>query len=606
MVSKQFMKLFGSLNILFKLLYKGFGNYKKAIIILMILGFGGGILEGIGINALIPLFSLVIKTPGSPDDRITVLIQRFFGFFNLTFSLKYLLIFIFCLFLLRAVVLILSNYLRAKVSSDYEELTRTSLLSTTFKANWGYLLGQRLGYLETILVSNVRMNSLLLENISMIASIITSLLIYLLVAINISFWITIIAIGLGLLTFVITKPIYRWTRAISREAEKSNRAVSNFVNENTLGMKTVKVMGVGEALMQKAKVSFEELSRQRLKMVLLRSSITSLIEPVGLIFVCIIFAVSYKLPNFNFATLAATIYLIQRIFTYVGQLQSTIQSVIERVPFLESVLEYQAEAAQHAESGRSGKPFHFNKTLEFRKVSFEYGSQSSVKKRSAILKQLDITIGKGETIGLVGPSGGGKTTTVDLILRLFKPTSGQILLDGIDSAEINLSEWRSKIGYVSQDIYLINDTIENNIRFYNESITESEIIDAAKKANIYDFIIKTPQGFKTVIGERGVLLSSGQRQRVIIARVLAKKAEFLILDEATSALDNESEYQIQEVIKNLKGTITVFMIAHRLSTVMGADRILVLQEGMIVESGEPKALLADKESYFYKVNTISV
>jgi ABC-type multidrug transport system fused ATPase/permease subunit len=178
-----------------------------------------------------------------------------------------------------------------------------------------------------------------------------------------------------------------------------------------------------------------------------------------------------------------------------------------------------------------------------------------------------------------------------------------MLIDDINAKEVSIQEWRERIGYVSQDIFLMNDTVANNIKFYN-NLTKKELEVAAKQANIYDFIESLPDKFNTVIGERGIMLSAGQRQRIIIARVLARKPELLILDEATSALDNESELKIQKVIENLKGKITVLAIAHRLSTIINSDRVLVLEKGKIKEQGRPQQLLKDKNSYFYKVYNI--
>ncbi|MBI4778850.1 ATP-binding cassette domain-containing protein [Candidatus Falkowbacteria bacterium] len=236
--------------------------------------------------------------------------------------------------------------------------------------------------------------------------------------------------------------------------------------------------------------------------------------------------------------------------------------------------------------------------MEFKNVGFSY-DQSKL-----ILKNVSFTIKKGEMVGLIGPSGAGKTTIVDIILRLFNPNKGEISIDGENINKIKINDWRKNIGYVSQDIFLKNDTIANNIKFYNDSITDEEMVEAAKMANIYDFILSCPDKFSTVIGERGFLLSVGQRQRIVIARILARRPEILILDEATSALDNESEVLIQKVIENLKNKITVLLIAHRLSTVMNCTKLLVLQNGEIKEQGSPEELMADPNSYFFKVSNI--
>jgi ABC-type multidrug transport system fused ATPase/permease subunit len=188
-----------------------------------------------------------------------------------------------------------------------------------------------------------------------------------------------------------------------------------------------------------------------------------------------------------------------------------------------------------------------------------------------------------------------------LLLRLLTPTTGDIFLDGVDIRKLDLADWRRHLGYVSQDIFLINDTIENNIKFYDQTITTEQVVAAAKMANIYDFVLTCPQGLQTVVGERGMMLSAGQRQRLVIARILARQPHILILDEATSALDRESELKIQEVIRGLRGKVTVLVIAHRLSTITNADRLLAIEDGRIVEEGVPQQLLADKESYFYRV-----
>ena len=178
-------------------------------------------------------------------------------------------------------------------------------------------------------------------------------------------------------------------------------------------------------------------------------------------------------------------------------------------------------------------------------------------------------------------------------------------IDGINIKEINRQSWRQNIGYVSQDIFLFNDTIENNIRFYNDSLSHEEIDTAAKIANIYDFIESLPDKFQTIIGERGVKLSGGQRQRIVLARVLARKSSLIVLDEATSSLDNESEALIQQTIKNIKNKATLLVIAHRLSTITNSDRLLVIEDGRIRESGTPTELIENKESYFHKVSDIT-
>jgi subfamily B ATP-binding cassette protein MsbA len=234
----------------------------------------------------------------------------------------------------------------------------------------------------------------------------------------------------------------------------------------------------------------------------------------------------------------------------------------------------------------------FHHSLAFEHVSFAY-------EHEPVLNDIDFTARKGEVVALVGPSGAGKSTLVDLIPRFYEPTAGRILIDDVDSRELRLSSLRSLTGIVSQDTVLFNDTVRNNIAYgASERFTDAQIIAAARAANAHGFISELPLGYETVLGERGMRLSGGQRQRIAIARALLIDPPILILDEATSALDTESERLVQEAIDRLLAGRTVFVIAHRLSTVIHADQILVLDRGRIVERGTHQELLALRGAYF--------
>jgi subfamily B ATP-binding cassette protein MsbA len=223
--------------------------------------------------------------------------------------------------------------------------------------------------------------------------------------------------------------------------------------------------------------------------------------------------------------------------------------------------------------------------IEFTDVRFKY------EKDTEVVKGINLKVKAGEVLALVGSSGGGKSTLVNLIPRFFDVSSGSLTIDGTDIREVTFNSLRKQIGIVTQQTILFNDTVRNNIAYGSPDATYEQVKDAARAAHALGFIQQLPEGFDTVIGESGARLSGGERQRISIARAILKNAPILILDEATSSLDTESEREVQQAIENLVQNRTTFVIAHRLSTIRNADRIIVIQEGRIVEEGTHDSLL---------------
>ena len=237
----------------------------------------------------------------------------------------------------------------------------------------------------------------------------------------------------------------------------------------------------------------------------------------------------------------------------------------------------------------------FKDSIEFRNVSFHYEDSDEL-----ILDNLSFKVKKGEILAFVGPSGGGKSTLVDLIPRFYDPSSGSILLDNRDIKDIRIEDLRKQMGIVTQETFLFNESIKRNIAYGLTEFPFEKIVEAAKTANAHNFIMEMPQGYETVIGERGVKISGGQRQRLSIARALLKNPEIMIFDEATSALDNESELLVQEAIERLMINRTTFVIAHRLSTIRNANSIIVLDRGKVVQYGTHDELIQNEKGLYRK------
>jgi len=391
-------------------------------------------------------------------------------------------------------------------------------------------------------------------------------------------------------------PLFRFGTKLRRLARKGQETMSELnviLHETFSGSRIVKAFGMEGYEKERFAVKNRRVLNYSLKSEWVDALSSPLMEFLGSIGVAAVIGYGgYEVikgtstPGTFFSFLGALLMLYKPVKN-LSKVNNIIQRGIASIVRVDAILN---ERNDFVEASGAVELTPIRRGIEFRDVSFAYGDE-------VVLQDISFRVRAGEVVALVGSSGGGKTTLANLIPRFYDVTDGAILIDGVDIRNVTIRSLRKQIALVTQMSFLFNDTVRNNIAYGNLQKSDEDIQNVAKTAYAYDFIRQLPQGFDTVIGEQGVRLSGGQRQRICIARALLKDAPILILDEATSSLDSESELEVQMALENLMQGRTTFIIAHRLSTVRSASRILVISNGKIVEEGTHAHLLAQEGEY---------
>jgi subfamily B ATP-binding cassette protein MsbA len=381
----------------------------------------------------------------------------------------------------------------------------------------------------------------------------------------------------------------RLHRLYSNQSQQTMARISNILHETIAGNRIVKAFCMEKYEAGRFSLAVRRLFNVYVNDAKVRNFSHALMELLGGVFVAfVIWYGGYQVlkgnstPGTFFSFLTALVMIYEPIKS-LSRVNSTIQQGIAAAIRVFQILDTPVEISDQP-GAKTLAPLR--QGIEFRGVSFSYDGSAT------ILDNINLTVRRGECLALVGTSGAGKTTLVNLVPRFFEVSEGQILIDGHDIRQVTLASLRGQIAMVSQQTILFNDTVRNNIAYGEPDRPEGDVVEAARAAHALGFIRQLPEGFDTVIGESGAKLSGGQQQRISIARALLKNAPILILDEATSSLDTESEREVQKALENLMKNRTTFVIAHRLSTIRNADRIIVMQHGRIAEEGTHDELLA--------------
>lgn len=393
-------------------------------------------------------------------------------------------------------------------------------------------------------------------------------------------------------------PVYEFGRRVRRFSTRSQESMADlnaFLHETFAGNKIVKAFGMEPSEKNRFFEKSKKLFRYEVKTYRAKALTSPVMEILGGIGVSlVIWYGGYGVirgdstPGTFFSFMTAVLLLYPPV-KKISKLNNTIQQGLAATDRVFDVLETESDIAEPEQPVAMPPAPH---TIRFDDVTFAYDPEETV------LSGINLEVRPGERLGIVGTSGGGKTSLVNLIPRFYDATAGAVLIDGVDIRDVRIADLRKRIAIVTQEPILFNDTIRNNIAYGSPDASEEAIVAAAKAAYIHDFTQRLPRGLDTMVGELGSRLSGGEKQRMCIARALLKDAPILILDEATSALDTEAEGLVQMALQNLMRGRTSFVIAHRLSTIIDADRIIVLSGGRIIEEGQHQELLARKGEYF--------
>jgi ATP-binding cassette, subfamily B, bacterial MsbA len=392
--------------------------------------------------------------------------------------------------------------------------------------------------------------------------------------------------------------IGRRVRTTTRKGQDKLADIQNILHESIAGNRIVKAFGMENWESNRFRAAARKLFRANLKSVAVQSVSSPLMDIIGALAIALLLWVGRNQINSGAMTpgvFIAFIIAVFRLYDPVRKMAFFNNSFQQALGASQEIFRFMDEQDDVRERPGAIALPAFRERVRFENVTFSYtGANGS---EPEILHNVNLETRSGEVVAIVGSSGAGKTTLVNLIPRFFDVTAGAIKIDGHDVRDVTLASLRAQIGVVTQETILFNDTVRNNVAYGQPHVTEEAVIEAAKTALAHDFIMRLPEGYDTMIGERGLRLSGGERQRIAIARALLKNAPILILDEATSALDTESEALVQGALQNLISGRTVFVIAHRLTTVRHADRIVVLEGGKITDSGTHEDLLTRLGTY---------
>ena len=535
--------------------------------------------------------SLSIVNPTTLNEHLNFFIQNLIGRGQQIDQLKMLCILLTIIFISKNILFYTSNLIMAYVQNNVITDIRVLLFKHISKLSLSFFNNTKISELSSILIRDISgmrvafsqsLQKLIVEPIS-IASFLILLFI---IDVKFSILVIIIIPISGFFSYQIGQSIRRKSKRNSIQSA----GILNIIKEALSNIKIIKIFNLEDSENEKFKTENKKYFNLIFKKSILSNLLTPINETIGLSvgilliwFGGISVLEDQTMQSDDFIKFILLLFAMLQPIRKLSNVNVVFQNGIAAAERVFTILDNDNKIVQKS------NPIHidnFNSSIKFKEVYFKYAGNENM-----ILENINLEIKKGQTLAIVGKSGAGKTTLSDLIPRFYDPYNGNIFIDSYDVKDYSLKSLRSLIGIVTQNIILFNDSIKNNIAYGSKNANDKELINALKSANLYDLVSKLDDGIDTIIGENGIKLSGGEKQRLSIARALVKNPQILILDEATASLDSESEKKVHNAIDNVIKDRTVIVIAHRLSTIINADKIIVMDKGKIVEQGNHLELI---------------
>jgi ABC-type multidrug transport system fused ATPase/permease subunit len=565
-------------------------EHPEKLFLVSFLFFLESILELFGMALIVPVFNKFLGS-GTESNNNFKWLDNILESLGVANNIEYVLLIMVILYIVRAGIMYISRNIISTTSGNLLNNHQTNLIHSFLNFEIKYFALKRQGDLVNSIMQESSRAALSFLYFAQWLSLIFSIALNIFIACFVSIKLAFIAALLGAVMFYPLRFITRECERIGQITTKLNEDLQSTLVESLSMIKFIKASSFENSLEKKIKVNIDKFTHNYGNTYFYSGAMPIFSNPIGVIILSVILFVGVK-EGLNTGSLLLFLAAFQRLLPNYSTLHGVKNNLLVSYPGFELIKKIKEENKDYYER-KDGKEVKRLNQINIKNLNFSYSDGTKV------FDNLSLSIGRGETIALVGPSGHGKTTLVDLILGFYKVNENQLFINDEDLTQLSLSSWRKKISYVTQDSVLFNDSVKNNITWGMSEYCNKRLDEVIRLAGA-DFVFDLKDGLDTITGDRGATLSGGQRQRISLARALMREPELLILDEATSALDHESELIIKNSIEKLKNQteITIIMIAHRMETVKSADKILVIKNGNIVESGKWSELVSDKNSFF--------